>query len=472
MKPRREGVMKIVVLNGSPKGGESVTMQYVAYLERRFPQHEWQRRDVALSVEALDAKPERWAALGAELAAADAVLWAFPLYFMLVTSAYKRFIELLLAREGREWLAGKPMAALSTSIHFFDHAAHNYLRGIGEDLGGTWLGSYSAEMDDLLKPAERERLTAFGAEFLRAAAAREPRPRATAPLPLIDWAYQPGHPPPVVGDGRSTLILTDLRPGDGGNLPGMVQRLAAGLGGSARVVSLWDVDIKGGCLGCCRCALDNECAWEGKDGFTTFYREQVMTADRIVFAAAITDRNLSWKWRQFFDRSFFRGHAPSLGGKQFGFLLAGPLAQLSDLRQTLEAWTQLQGSGLVDIVSDEPADSATLDAVLDGLAQRLAGATAYAAPPTFPAVAGRKLFRDAIWGDLRLVFQADHAAYRRERRYDFPQRDWTVRLRNALLLPLSRIPKIRAIFKSRMKSGMIAPFARVLAATEPLGEGS
>jgi hypothetical protein len=33
--------MKIVVLNGSPKGEYSVTLQYVHYIQKKFPGHEW-----------------------------------------------------------------------------------------------------------------------------------------------------------------------------------------------------------------------------------------------------------------------------------------------------------------------------------------------------------------------------------------------------------------------------------------------
>ena len=32
--------MKIAVLNGSPKGMTSVTMQYVHYIQKEYPQHE------------------------------------------------------------------------------------------------------------------------------------------------------------------------------------------------------------------------------------------------------------------------------------------------------------------------------------------------------------------------------------------------------------------------------------------------
>jgi len=33
--------MRIVVLNGSPKGKSSITLQYAAYIQERFPQHEF-----------------------------------------------------------------------------------------------------------------------------------------------------------------------------------------------------------------------------------------------------------------------------------------------------------------------------------------------------------------------------------------------------------------------------------------------
>ena len=32
--------MKIIVLNGSPKGSISVTVQYVLFIQKKFPQHE------------------------------------------------------------------------------------------------------------------------------------------------------------------------------------------------------------------------------------------------------------------------------------------------------------------------------------------------------------------------------------------------------------------------------------------------
>jgi len=39
--------MKITVLNGSPKGNLSVTMQYVSFIQKKFPHHELKILNIA-----------------------------------------------------------------------------------------------------------------------------------------------------------------------------------------------------------------------------------------------------------------------------------------------------------------------------------------------------------------------------------------------------------------------------------------
>ena len=81
--------MKIAVLNGSPKGQLSVTLQYVSFLQRKFPEIEFKIFDVALKIKKLEEDDKLFQDIIGQIAAADAVLWAFPLYFFLVSSQYK-----------------------------------------------------------------------------------------------------------------------------------------------------------------------------------------------------------------------------------------------------------------------------------------------------------------------------------------------------------------------------------------------
>ncbi|HOH74117.1 MAG TPA: NAD(P)H-dependent oxidoreductase, partial [Syntrophales bacterium] len=116
--------MIIAVLNGSPKGELSVTLQYVRYLQKIHPEHDYRIFSVARQIGKLERDERAFGGIMDQVAAADAVIWSFPLYYCLVCSQYKRFIELIFAGGRQEAFRGKYALALSTSVHFFDHTAH------------------------------------------------------------------------------------------------------------------------------------------------------------------------------------------------------------------------------------------------------------------------------------------------------------------------------------------------------------
>jgi hypothetical protein len=98
---------------------------------------------------------------------------------------------------------------------------------------------------------------------------------------------------------------------------------------------------------------------------------KLMAADILILAGSVQDRYLSARWKIFFDRGFFMNHVPLFAGKQIGCLVSGPLAQLANLRQILEAYFECQQANFVGIVTDECVSSEELDRLLDGLAGRL-----------------------------------------------------------------------------------------------------
>ena len=60
----------------------------------------------------------------------------------------------------------KYTAVLTTSIHFFDHTAHNYMQSICDDLEMRFAGAFSAEMHDLRKPEGQKQTRLFGEIFI------------------------------------------------------------------------------------------------------------------------------------------------------------------------------------------------------------------------------------------------------------------------------------------------------------------
>jgi len=237
---------------------------------------------------------------------------------------------------------------------------------------------------------------------------------------------------------------------------------------AAELVQLKDIDIKGGCLGCVQCGFDNVCAYEGKDGFIDFFNQKIKTADILFFAGSIHDRYLSSLWKCYFDRSFFNGHIPVLPNKQIGFVISGPFSQLYNLREIFEASVEMQHAGLVGFVSDDMGSPAEINVALQNMASRsvVQSKLGYIQPPTFYQVAGTKLFRDAVWSRLRVVFQADHKYYKEHGVYNFPQKNYKWRVINSILVMLTKVPFIRREFIKRMKKEMIKPLTDVLKRTK------
>lgn len=460
--------MKIAVLNGSPKGDLSVTMQSVAYLAKINPQHEFTVLHIAQRVKRLENDRRAFDQVIDQIRGSDAVIWGFPLYILTVHAHYKRFIELIFERGVQDAFAGKYAASISTSIHFFDHTAHNYVHAICDDLGMRFVDSFPADSWDLLTEEGRRQLTQFGAQFLWAVEHQSPTHRDYPPLAWREFAYQPELPPsPVDTGGKKVVILHDERSPDA-NIAKMVARCRSAFAGEATVVNIHDIDMKSSCLGCLRCGSSYQCAYEGKDGYSDFYRSTVMTADVLVYAGRMVDRYLSARWKMFFDRIFFNTHTPVLVGKQVALVVSGPLGQEPNLMEIFRGFFAFQGANLVGAVTDETGDSADLDRQLDELmatSMRYAHA-GYVRPQSFLGVGGTKIFRDDIFGRLRMIFPADHRAYSRSGLYKtFPQADLNMRVRNVFGGPVLNLPPIRRGFDQVVKEQMVQGHKQVVADT-------
>lgn len=457
--------MKILVLNGSPKGMLSVTLHYVFFLQKKFPEHEFPIVHICLDYEKLEQDPEALEELLEAVRTADGVLWAFPIYTFLVHAYYKRFIELVNQRGVQEAFRDKYCATLSTSIHFFDHTAHNYMLAIGDDWGMRFVETYSASTYDLVEKKERERLLKFARNFLNDIQQRPPVARIFDP---VKWHAPDYAPSPakdrVALDGKRVTILMDSA-GESANLVKMVGRLRDCFDGEVELIDLSAVRIRSGCDGCFQCGADALCVLRNADDINDLYLKKLEPSDILVMAGTVVDRYLSWRWKLFFDRGFFRPVVPWWSGKQLAFLVSGPLKQLSNLREILEGYADFHQASLAGIVTDESEESARTDALLDHLAARLVAwsKSGYARPRSFLGVGGTRIFRDGTWGFLRPVFQVAHRYYRSHGMYDFPQKS----LKNWLLITCGmwfvNFPGVRKGFFLSVREGMLRPLRKVLA---------
>jgi multimeric flavodoxin WrbA len=450
--------MRVVVLNGSPKGERSVTMRYMYYLQKNFPEHEFEYIHASLYCGKMDKNPGYFEQVIDAVRKSDAVVWAFPLYYMLVHSQYKRFIELIFERQCADAFRGRYAVALSTSIHFFDHTAHNYIRAVCEDMGMRYIDFYPAKMEDLLKKEKQESLLNFFRRIERAMDATAAPGRAFAPLPDRDYSFVPE------GDyhgrkisGMKAVVVADMQ-SDRPAVAAMA-RYFAGHFENCGISDIRAIDF-GPCLGCVKCGFDNICAYDGKDEFIPLLKDRILPGDVIVFALGMRDRHFSSLWQRYLERNFVNTHIPVLRGKQLAFLVSGPLSFNHNAREILQAYTENMQGALAGIISDESGSSSDVCGEMDVLASEMALASKEGSsrPVTFLGAGGSKVLRDDLYEGLRFVFQADHRYYRKYGMYDFPRRKISV----MLLVLLTKIPPLRKRIRNEMIPGMLRPFNKVL----------
>jgi multimeric flavodoxin WrbA len=452
--------MKICVLNGSPKGEDSISLQYARFIQKKFPDNEYVYLHIAQTINKIENDAKIFQSIMNEVKTSDCVIWAFPLYVLLVHANYKRFIELIWERGAQENFRGKYTALIATSIHFYDHTAVNYMHAVCDDLDMQYAGYYSADMDDLLDTKKRVQLVSFARNLFESASAKTEMIKRYQPAADEKISYIPTSAKSMDLKGQKTLVLTDSTD-KSMSIGKMVERFAALT--QADVIDISKISIKSSCIGCIQCGFDNECVFHGKDDIEETY-EAMANYDIIVYAGAIKDRYLSARWKMFMDRRFFKTHQPHYTGKQVGYIISGPLSQNQNLLEIFEAMDQMAFSNFCGAITDEYTSSGEIDQRMDGLAKRMIDYSLqkFSPPQSFLGVGGFKIFRDDMWGRLRFPFRMDHRYYKKHGLYNFPQKNIKSRFQNSFMLLLINFSKIKNSIRPVMNKYMIKPYKEML----------
>jgi len=232
--------MKVLVLNGSPKGKYSITLQTSLFLEKKFPEHEFRFLNVGQQIKTYE---KDFSGAADAITDADLVIFSYPVYTFIAPSQLHRFIELLKA-SGLD-LSGKFVTQITTSKHFYDVTAHKYIQENCQDLGMKFIKGLSADMDDLLTENGRKAAKEFF-DYVCWCVKNDiyeiiPK-RAAAP------AHLPVGEVPSSGDEKSgdVVIVTDCGKDDK-QLNDMINRFRAVLKHKSRIVNISEYPFHGGC---------------------------------------------------------------------------------------------------------------------------------------------------------------------------------------------------------------------------------
>ena len=446
--------MNILVINGSPKGKHSITLQTVNYLSILHPEHQFEILHAGQTIKALE---KDFSPAVTAIGKADLLLFSYPVYTFIAPSQLHRFVELL--KRAKLDLTGKFASQITTSKHFYDMTAHRYIQDNCRDLGLHFIQGLSADMDDLTtKKGQREAQDFFN--FLIWSAEQgisEPVPTFPV-LPDCKAATVPtGEQLAKSGD---VVILTDCNPEDS-VLQSMIERFCVSFPKKTRIVNIREFPFRGGCLGCFNCAVSEKCIYT--DGFDNYLRNEIQTADAIVYAFTIRDHSMGSRFKMYDDRNFCNGHRTVTIGMPIGYLVSGHYSQETNLQTILEARAQVGSNFLAGVATNEQDPDAAIDQLCAKLDYALEHR--YVPPQNFYGIGGMKVFRDLIWL-MQGMMRADHKFYKAHGQYDFPQKQWPKMLAMYAVGALLASPKLKAKMGSSMTDGMLMPYNKVLAQAE------
>ena len=445
--------MNILVLNGSPKGENSITLQTVRYLEKLCPHCTFEVLHVGQRIKSLE---KNFAPCAEALARADLLLFCYPVYTFLAPAQLHRFVELL--KERGPDLSGKWATQLTTSKHFYDVTAHRYIQDNCGDLGLRYIRGLSADMEDLLQEEGRREARAFLRRVFWCMKEGVAEPALFTPGQNTPWTGVAPTVPASVPKGEKTVTLvTDLSHDETGRLRAMIDAFRARSDCKVTVYDLAEVRIDGGCLGCFHCAADGTCVY--KDGFDRFLREEVQAGDATVYAFTVRDHSMGPRFKLYDDRQFCNGHRTVTMGRPVGYLISGPLDREENLRTLIEGRSQVGGNPLAGIATDQRDPDGEIEALTKSLSYALS--TDARQPANFYGVGGMKIFRDLIW-QMQGLMREDHRFYKAHGFYDFPQKQRGKMLAMYLVGGMMKNQKLTRKLGGKMTEGMLMPYKRVL----------
>jgi multimeric flavodoxin WrbA len=449
--------MKVTVINGSPRGEESVTLQTVLFVQGHFPDDQFTFITVGRHIRKMEGDAHELSSCIRSMAGSDLVLFSYPVYTLMAPYQLHRFIELL--KDSGVRFPGVMSTQITTSKHFFDVTAHAFLEENCRDLGLTPIRGLSADMEDLLSDRGRAQALDFWkyVRFMSAAAPAALRP-AEASRPRR--VYRAGAARVEKRQGFDTVLLTNCGAGDE-NLANMINDFEALYPFPLRVVRVDEIPFKGGCLGCFSCASDGGCVYT--DGFDTFLRTKIQSADAILYAFTIRDHSMGSSFKLYDDRQFCNGHRSVTMGKPAGYIVSGRYGTESNLRLIIEGRCEVGGNFLARVATDESGDDEQTRRELETLARVTCYAleNRLALPANFLGQGGRKILRDLIYL-MRGLMKEDHRFFRKHGIYDFPQKRVGTMLKMMVLGSLMAIPSVRSRMRGRLTGAILAPYRKVV----------
>ncbi|ONI41558.1 iron-sulfur protein [Candidatus Epulonipiscium fishelsonii] len=450
--------MNILILNGSPKGKNSVTLQTALYLSKRFPKHNFDILNVAQQIKQIE---RNFNEAKEKLEKAELIIFVYPIYTYLVPYQLQRFIEVM--KENEVNLVGKFATQITTSKHFYDFTAHKYIEQNCFDCGLNYIKGLSADMDDLQTTAGRYQADCFFEKVMFDMSHKIYKAHNISfqeNILVRKQIYKPTLFSREKRQDKDVVLVTNVAPDDI-NLKNMIQEVKSISLYPIREINIREYPFIGGCIGCMNCTITEKCIY--KDNFDEFLRAQIQSADAILYAFTIENHYTHSSFKCYEDRQFCNGHRTVTQGKITGYIISGNYSEEHNIQTLVEARSEVAGMYLCGVASDENNTKKSIIDFVNSLTYSLKHNMQ--SPRNFYGVGGNKIFRDLVF-QMQGIMQADHKFYKQTGAYDFPHKKLGLLLGMKALGIIMKNDKVQKQMSSKMSEYILEPYTKILEQTK------
>ncbi|MBR4093216.1 MAG: NAD(P)H-dependent oxidoreductase [Oscillospiraceae bacterium] len=437
--------MNILVINGSPKGKNSITLQTSLFLEKLADRYNFDFIHVGQRIKYYENNMEEAVS---KIKNADLIIFSYPVYTFIAPSQLHHFINLM--KNCGEDFSGKIVTQISTSKHFYDTTAHRYIEENCFDMGMNVIKGFSADMDDLTTKKGQKEAIAFFKHVLWCA-----RNAVFEKIPdkkeYSEKKYTQIRTKNYIAKNGTVALVCDVSEDDE-RLISMIEDFKNKCPYEIKEINIRNFAFSGGCLGCFNCATNGKCIY--KDGFDKLLRDEIQSSDAIVYAFSIEDHSMGWRFKMYDDRQFCNGHRTVTEGTPFGYIVNGDYENEENLKTIIVGRSEVGHNFLAGVAYTPETLSDMIKRLDYAIENKLV------LPRNFYGVGGMKIFRDLIWV-MRGLMKADHEFYKKHGVYDFPQKQTGRMLGMCLVGEVMRNPKLKSKMNGKMTEGMLMPYKKV-----------
>jgi len=431
--------MKILVVNGSPKGKNSITLQTVHYINKYNKDDDFEIINAGQQIKSLE---KDFSTCIEKLKLADVILFSYPVYTFIVPAQLHRFVELVKENFKNSELSGKYATQITTSKHFFDVTAHDFINENCRDLGLRIIEGLSADMEDLTSTrGQKEAL-----DFWR---------YAKFQIEIDKSLNVPEKEDKIKDKSKFRVSLICDIPESDSALRARVEDFKKKFPYTVEEFNLQKIRIDGGCISCFNCSGNGQCIY--KDGFSDLLRNKIINADAQVYAFTISNHSMGSKFKYYDDRNFCNGHRTMTMDKPVGYIINGDFSCENNLKTIIYGRASVGHNILTHIATDEKKQIDILSKKLTYVLEN-----PVVQPQNFYGIGGMKIFRDLI-SVMGGLMTADYKFYKSKGFFkDFPTKQKKKKIMMKLVGALMHNPKLKKKAGSKIDEGMLMPYTKIL----------